>query len=407
MYVTSKEESQILNEVNAGTPMGDFLRRYWWPVGFSADLKDKATYVKIMGEGLVLFRDLKGGVNLIDALCPHRRANLCLGMVAPEGIRCKYHGWLMNGEGDCLDVPGEPKDSTFKHSVKVKAYPVQELGGLIFTYMGPLPAPLLPNYDFLVGDGDCYLTIQGFQDCHWLQCVENGLDPVHPSFTHGGAWPDIANTEPDLGFEETELGLVYKAFRNTGDKDNQNYREHHLLMPGVSCGGSGGRYLSGEQSGTPVSAARWTVPIDETHSVLFRARYKPGDNPAHYEGDPFTKRWKPTPEPFIEPWKEYRNQDANPTLGYDVPPLHFIEDGMVIDSIGPVADRENENLSPVVDEGIIMLRKMYLREIERMQAGEDPKGIIRDSKKNQIIHITAYERWVSEDERKELEKTSA
>jgi len=181
MYVTSKEESQILNEVNAGTPMGDFLRRYWWPVGFSADLKDKATYVKIMGEGLVLFRDLKGGVNLIDALCPHRRANLCLGMVGPEGIRCKYHGWLMNGEGDCLDVPGEPKDSTFKHSVKVTAYPIQELGGLIFTYMGPQPAPLLPNYDFLVGDGDCYLTIQGFQDCHWLQCVENGLDPVHPS----------------------------------------------------------------------------------------------------------------------------------------------------------------------------------------------------------------------------------
>lgn len=402
MYRNTKEESDLLNQIAAGTPMGDFLRRYWWPVGFSAHLKDKPTYVKVMGEELVLFRDLKGAAGLVGAKCPHRRANLCLGMVAPDGIRCKYHGWLISGKGDLLEVPGDPQDTVGKDHIKQTAYPTQELGGLIFAYFGPQPAPLLPRYDFLVGDGTAYHTIQGFQDCHWLQCVENGLDPVHPSFTHGGAWPDIANTEPDLGFHETALGLVYKAFRKTKEKGQHNYREHHLLMPGISCGGSGGRYLEGKQTGTPVSAARWSVPIDETHTILFRVRFKPNDNAGVYKGDPFTERWRPEGE-FIEPFKEYRQGGDNPTLGYDVPPLHFLEDGMVIDSIGPTADRENENLSPVVDEGIIKLRQMYFREIKRMQAGLDPKGIIRDPKNNDLIRITAYERWVSDEERKQYE----
>lgn len=406
-YRTSKEDSATLNQVRAGTPMGDFLRRYWWPVGFSAHLKDKPTFIKVMGEDLVLFRQLSGEPAVVGALCPHRRANLCLGSVGRHGVRCKYHGWVIDSKGSVAELPGEPLDSPFKATIKHPAYPAQELGGLIFVYMGPLPAPLLPRYDFLVGDGAHYQTIQGFQDCHWLQCVENGIDPVHPSFTHGGAWPDIANSEPDLGFHETERGLVYKALRSTKDKGTHNYREHHLMMPGVSCGGSGGRYLKGQQTGTPVSAARWSVPIDETHTILFRVRYKPGDNAAAFEGDPFTQRWHPTNEPFIEPYKEYRKGDQNPTLGYTVPPLHFIEDGMVIDSIGPVADRENENLSAVVDEGIIMLRQMYLREIKRMQEGHDPKGVLRDPSKNEIIRVTAYERWVDDAQRKQLESTSA
>ena len=93
-----------------------------------------------------------------------------------------------------------------------------------------------------------------------------------------------------------------------------NYREHHLLMPGISCGGSGGRYLSGAKAGTPVSAARWSVPIDDTHTLLMRVRYKPSDNPGKYEGDPFSKRWKP-PQEFIAPYKEYRDSD-DPVLGY-------------------------------------------------------------------------------------------
>jgi 5,5'-dehydrodivanillate O-demethylase len=405
MYRTTKEENELLTQVRAGTPMGEFLRRYWWPVGISADLKNKPTFIRVLGEDLVLFRDGKGRPAVLGALCSHRRANLCLGDVEEKGLRCRYHGWLYDIEGHILQTPGEPPESMLKDSIRHLSYPAQELGGLVFTYLGPQPAPLLPRYDFLVGEGEGYLTVQGFQNCNWLQCVENGMDPVHPSFTHGGAWPDIKSTEPDLGYEETEWGLVYKAYRKAND-GTINYREHHLLMPGISCGGSGGRYLEGRRTGTPVSAARWSLPIDETHTLLMRVRFKPADNPGKYEGDAFSARWKPPIRPFIEPYKEYTESDK-PVLGYDIPPLHFIEDGMLVDSLPPISDRENENLGPLIDAGIIRLRKMYLREIEAVNSGKDPKGIIRDPAKNKMIVITAYEKWISETERKQMRSATS
>ncbi|MFQ5916408.1 MAG: Rieske 2Fe-2S domain-containing protein [Candidatus Binatia bacterium] len=405
MYRTTREKNELLTQVGRGTSMGELLRRYWWPVGISAHLKDRPTFIRVMGEDLVLFRDGRGRPGVLGAYCSHRRANLCLGDVEANGLRCRYHGWLYDVGGKVLETPGEPRDSQLKEGIRHLSYPVEELGGLVFTYLGPQPAPLVPRYDFLVGEGEVYLTIQGFQDCNWLQCVENGLDPVHPSFTHGGAWPDIKSTEPDLGFHETVYGLVYKAYRKRQD-GTYNYREHHLLMPGISCGGSGGRYLKGGGAGTPISAARWSVPIDDTHTMLMRARFKPADNPGKYEGDPFTPRWKPSFRPFIEPYKEYRDSD-DPVLGYDIPALHFIEDGMVVDSLPALSDRENENLGPAIDDGIIMLRKMYLEQIEAVKGGRDPKGIIRDPEKNKQLVITAYEKWLSETERREMEGATA
>ncbi len=403
VYRTPKEENEILTRVGCGTPMGELLRCYWWPVGISADLKNKPTFIRVLGEELVLFRDGKGRPGVLGAYCSHRRANLCLGYVEEKGLRCRYHGWLYDTGGKVLQIPGEPPGSQLKESVHHLAYPAEELGGLIFAYLGPQPAPLLPRFSFLVGEGEVYVTIQGFQNCNWLQCVENGIDPLHPSFTHGGAWPDIRETEPDMWFEETEYGLVYKALRPGPKEGTYNYREHHLLMPGISCGGSGGRYLE-SGGGTPVSAARWSVPIDDTHTLLVRARFKPADNPGKYEGDPFTKRYKPL-APVIEPYNEYKESD-HPTLGYDIPPLHFIEDGVVVDSLGPIVEREKEYLSSVIDAGIIRLRRMYLREIEKTKAGLEPKGVIRDPAKNQIMVVPAYERWVSEAERKQIRATA-
>ena len=149
-----------------------------------------------------------------------------------------------------------------------------------------------------------------------------------------------------------------------------NYREHHLLMPGVSCGGSGGRCLSGGNADTPVSAARWSVPIDDTHTIADAREVSSPRKSGKYEGDPLAggQSWRP-PRDFIVPYrKRYRDSD-NPVFGYNIPPLHFIEDGMVVDSMPPVADRENENLGPTIDDGIIKLRQMYLREIEKGKTG--------------------------------------
>ena len=66
---TTEKENTLLTQTMRGTPMGDLLRRYWWPVGISAHLKDKPTFIRVMGEDLVLFRDGQGRAGVLGAYC--------------------------------------------------------------------------------------------------------------------------------------------------------------------------------------------------------------------------------------------------------------------------------------------------------------------------------------------------
>src|SRR5699024_2986573 len=198
------ETAEMLTETEAGTPMGDWLRRYWWPVGLSRDLKDKPTFIKIMGEDLVLFRTKEGDPGLVSAYCPHRRANLCLGNVATEGIRCRYHGWLISKEGKVLDTLGEP-DESFKEDIQTPAYPVEELAGIVFAYFGrPEGKPELPKSDFLVGEGTHLASFIGITRGNWYQVTENSMDPLHLSFTHSPTFAEL-KAVPEMWFEETNV----------------------------------------------------------------------------------------------------------------------------------------------------------------------------------------------------------
>ena len=142
------ERNETLTRVGPGTPMGDLLRRYWYPVEISSRLPaHDLSKVRLLGEDLVLYRLSDGSVHLLEDRCPHRGTALSYGIVEPEGIRCPYHGWLFDGRGSCLEQPGEPADSTFAERVTACAYVARELGGLIFAYIGPEPVPTLPRYD--------------------------------------------------------------------------------------------------------------------------------------------------------------------------------------------------------------------------------------------------------------------
>ena len=145
----TQEENEMLTCVGPGTPAGELLRRYWFPVAVASELtaENPTQLVRILGETLVLFRDKSGRVGLIDDRCAHRGASLCYGRVEERGIACPYHGWLYDTKGDCLETPAEPADSKFHLTVKQKSYPVQKLVGLYWAYMGPLPAPLITNFD--------------------------------------------------------------------------------------------------------------------------------------------------------------------------------------------------------------------------------------------------------------------
>ena len=177
----------VLPRVGPGTPGGELLRRYWQPLAASADLVDKQTKkVRLLGEDLALFRDRSGKLGLVAELCPHRRCSLAYGVPEENGIRCPYHGWLFDQEGNCLEQPAESPNSTFKDRIKTTAYPVREVGGLFWTYMGPGEPPVFPLHDYLVQENTIRSIGKSMLPINWVQAMENSLDPMHLEWLH--AW---------------------------------------------------------------------------------------------------------------------------------------------------------------------------------------------------------------------------
>lgn len=180
-----REENDLLTQVGPGTPGGDLLRRYWQAVELSDTLPQDGVphRIRLLGEDLVLFRDDEGRPGLVGLHCPHRRADLSYGRVEDGGIRCIYHGWLFDVSGSCLEQPSEPGPG-FKEKVHHLAYPCQEVGGMIFAYLGPGEPPLFPLYEpFRVAPDHRYVT-KIFHNCSYFQANEGNLDPCHTSFLH-------------------------------------------------------------------------------------------------------------------------------------------------------------------------------------------------------------------------------
>src|SRR5437899_560195 len=147
----SEADNVLLTQTSAGTPMGDLLRRYWIPLAAESEFDGISIKpVRLMGEDLTLYKDLSGTVGLVDRHCPHRRADLSYGFVEQCGLRCNYHGWLFDQAGRCTEQPWEDvavPEARFKDKIHVKAYPVETRAGLIWAYLGPQPAPLVPNWE--------------------------------------------------------------------------------------------------------------------------------------------------------------------------------------------------------------------------------------------------------------------
>src|ERR1700736_4585371 len=130
----SAEDNERLVRTGKGTPMGELFRRFWTPALLASELEgpdSPPVRVNILGEQLVAFRDTKGRIGLLDAFCPHRRANLFWGRNEECGLRCVYHGWKFDTNGICVDMPNEPEECGFESRVRIKAYPTREYGGLI------------------------------------------------------------------------------------------------------------------------------------------------------------------------------------------------------------------------------------------------------------------------------------
>lgn len=180
--------NDLLTRVGPGTPMGNLLRRYWMPIAGASELDDNPVKpVRFFGEDLTLYKDLGGRFGLIARHCPHRGADLSCGTVEERGIRCFYHGWKFDERGQCLEQPYEdianpnPKG---REGCAAVAYPVRELAGLLWAYMGPQPAPELPVWEpFTFANGFREIVLAEVP-CNWFQCQENSIDPVHFEWMH-------------------------------------------------------------------------------------------------------------------------------------------------------------------------------------------------------------------------------
>lgn len=379
----SKSENDILTKVGPGTPAGELLRRYWHPVAVAGELTSEKPIkaVKILGESLVVFRmpanegEAQPRYGLVAEQCQHRLASLAYGRVDAEGIRCPYHGWKYAPNGRCIEQPAEPKGSTYKDEIEHAGYPVQKLGGLLYAYMGPAPAPLLPRWDVLVReDGRRWIVAESVIDCNWLQAMENSVDPAHLYWLHnttGHLGDFLKKYEEKREFIKFEWGIIKR--RTTPGKtpaDAPMVDEHPLLFPTIL------RHVSNEVHGERDDEKRFRhniqirVPIDDTHIKVYRVNFVPNA----------TDR---SPPDIDSPF-EYRPLKSE--QGEYLMNIVSAQDSMAWETQGAIADRSRENLG-VSDVGIVMLRKLVKEQIDIVAAGGDPMGTIRDPAKNKIIVI--------------------
>ncbi len=369
----ANDENQKLTAVGPGTPAGELLRRYWMPIAAAAELTEDQPKkrVRVLGENLVLYRDGSGRLGLIEEQCPHRSVSLYYGFIEPEGIRCPYHGWKFDCTGTCLEMPFEPKDTPLLQSVKARTYPVQELSGLVFAYLGPDPVPLLPRYEALVRkDVKRIIHILPVLDCNWLQVMENSVDPTHTYYLHGhnlalqgkenGAfhYRDIKGLDFVLRKESNWAGIIKKRiYEGESLDDNEG---HPVIFPNILL-----------LPPHPNVMMHFRVPVDDTHTQIFRCQFTPSADgtPVEQNQVPIVK----TPS-----FKDGDGQYHLETFGS--------QDAMAWESQGDVTNRGRENLA-TTDKGIALYRRLLREQIDAVARGEDPVGVVRDAALNESISI--------------------
>lgn len=365
-----------LTEVRRGTPMGELLRRYWLPVGLSADATDLPGQVRALGEDLILFRDKQGRPGLVHPRCVHRGSSLLYGRVDDRGIRCCYHGWAFDVQGRCTDQPCEPQNGLHRGKVRQPWYPVEERYGLIFAYMGPPEKrPLLPRYPALerIGAGETLFTDDhnigsgrfetGPVPFNWLQHFENILDPGHflwLHYFHSGPqfgsrygeldkldfqpWERLAGSK----FRVTPRGVIHERPQTLPDG-----RELHTTVETVLPAVRGVPNPFGLPGA--IDTLGFMSPVDDTSFRIWTV--------LRAKDDTFFRRISAM------------RGDVARKLAAD--PHHFQRypgDWEAQGSQGPITLHSEEHLA-TSDRGVVMLRRLLQRQIDGLRAGRDPLNV--------------------------------
>ena len=281
------EDNELLCRVGPGTPMGNFMRQFWFPALPSREFPEKDGDIKrmrLLDENLVMFRDSTGAIGALAEACPHRGASLYFGRNECEGIRCPYHGWKFDVTGKCVDMPTEPEGSNFINKVRARAYPCRDVNKMVWIYMGPreVPPPL-PNFEVntLPYDQVSEPNIM-MEEANWLQNMEGDLDSVHLDWVHKRLSEDAE--PPPLGINgffnpdpkppkfdvhKSEYGAFYSAMRHMSE-EQEWHRVNQFIFPFFTMISAG-----------PTVNFRSFVPLDDHHAMLItQAAYPDSPMPA-------------------------------------------------------------------------------------------------------------------------------
>ena len=389
----TREDNEILTRTNQGTLMGEALRRYWIPTCLVSEVPEPdgpPMRVKLMGEDLVAFRDTQGRIGLIDEFCAHRRTSLWLGRNEECGLRCVYHGWKYDVDGNCVDMMNEPAESKLKDDVRITAYPTIEMGGVIWAYMGPKGrAPELPKFEWTQVPDNFRLVTKNRQECNWLQALEGGIDTAHAPILHRllsektnrgglGAGTDLVRAKPPtLEVDVTDYGYRYVGVRDL-DQDSSFVRTYHYIMPFHQIRPQQFRFRGGTSEN--VIAGHIWVPMDDENVMIYNWIYSFDDNPLTV-GEEIERELGRGPGEVQPDFLSIRNKTNNWMIDRQAQKNESFtgieginnQDQAVQECMGPIVDRTKEMLSPS-DMAVVNARRLLLQAARTVADGGDPPG---------------------------------
>lgn len=398
------EDNERLTRVGPGTSGGEMLRRYWHPVLLASELPapDSAPIrVRVLGEDLIAFRDSDGKVGLVDAYCAHRRAPLFFGRNEDCGIRCVYHGWKFDRQGNCVDMPSEPEGTPLISKVKLKAYATHEAGGLVWAYLGPdVAAPPPPDYEWLRAPVTHRFVSKTYQASNYLQGLEGGLDTAHVGFLHSDDRNPVTrlasvDRSPRLQVETTPYGFYYVSLRRM--PPDRNYtRIYQYIMPAQQMRPSVIAAYGQKQDVPTIDGHIW-VPIDDVSCYVYNFIYSydkaiPLSEDFVREEEAFFGR---APEDYLSGTFRLKRNASNDYLvnralqkqgNFSGIEGINTQDMALQEGMGAIVDRSKEFLGSS-DKAIVTMRRLLLEAIKAVEAGDMPRG----SRPHEHSNVRAYD----------------
>ncbi len=382
----SAEDNELLCRAEGDAPMGRLMRRHWIPACLSEEVAVRdgpPVRVRLLGEDLVAFRDTEGRIGVLDEHCPHRRASLALGRNEECGLRCLYHGWKVDVEGNVVDRPSESHEAVLAKKVTHTAYPSREAGGFVWVWMGPPnelrefePPAWAPSPDVHTS------IVKIHVGCNWAQVLEGAIDSAHSSSLHStdmlpaeveraGATENewlrpSTDKAPRLQVQRTGFGFRYVAIRRPiKDAGTHDYLRITLFVaPFTVLIPPNNRY----------NLSILNIPLDDTNTMFYFIAWSEGEG---IDPDEWRRFCKAQVGVDLDAnFRRFRTRANNYLQDREAMKLgnHTGIEGIpnqdiaMWETMGPIADRSRERLG-ASDVAIVQFRRIMVDAARKVRAG--------------------------------------